>query len=132
MRNWHWKVVIGVVTALLALGFAFTPKGFVMAGDLRSRITTAIDLKVAPMVAEQRATNAKVDQIQADMNEDRKLLKKSLAATTAGAIRLVISKRCKTDGSVEREELNREKERLQDEYREYKGEYYREPSCQEL
>jgi hypothetical protein len=60
------------------------------------------------------------------------LLTEQLAATVAAQIRLTISKRCKTQGFIEREELNREKDRLQEQYFDYKGNRYTEPSCGDL
>jgi hypothetical protein len=81
-----------------------------------------VDRKIAAATA---PLIAKVDHMSA-------LLMDQLANSKAADIRFTISKRCKTQGYVEREELNREKDRLQREYRALRGEFYDEPECADL
>ncbi len=117
IRRWNFNVSI----TMLILGgfciFSVSPYGFAWAGDMR-QVDQKIEKAVAP-------TNQKLDSLA-------KLVTDSLATGKAAAIRSVISKRCKTQGFMERDELAREKDRLQEEYRTLKGEFYREPECSQL
>jgi hypothetical protein len=95
-----------------------------------------VDLKITaaqkPLIEAQQTTDAKVDRLSETVDRLSTLVTEQLAATVAAQIRLNISKRCKTQGWVEREELAREKDRLQGQYRGYKGFFYAEPTCAEL
>lgn len=110
-----------VICIVFGCSFAASPKGFAWAGDVDMKISTAI----RPIAAEQKAQGDKLDKVT-------RLLTEQLAATVAAQIRLTISKRCKTQGFAEREELNREKDRLQMQYMEYKNQWYTEPTCGDL
>lgn len=131
--RWRTNVSIALmVTAAIGLMCAFGPFKVAFADDVDLKISTAtakLEQKIQAVADEQKqqnaATNKKLDSIAI-------LQARSLAQNVATQIRLTISKRCKTTGFVEREELNREKERLQDEYRAYIGERYIEPRCDEL
>lgn len=118
-KSWEWKVSL----MLLLGGMALLYGGFrvAWAGDVEKKISDA----VSRITIAQQAQESKIDRVT-------KLLTDQLADSVAGQIRLTIAKRCKTQGFDEREELNREKDRLQAQYYEYKGQRYIEPRCEEL
>ena len=125
VNRWRWNVCLTLAGLVIATGWAFSSKGFAWAGDLDKKIETAVEAKLAPVVKEQQEQRALLNKVSS-------LLTDQLAATVAAQIRLNISKRCKTTLFAEREELAREKDRLQGQYKSYAGEYYREPSCADL
>lgn len=119
VNRWRWNVTLTLLAIVIAV--ALLSRTVAFAGDVDKKISAAIE----PIAKEQRAQGEKIDKVT-------RLLTEQLAATVAAQIRLTISKRCKTQGFVEREELNRERDRLQQQYREYKGELYSEPQCGDL
>jgi hypothetical protein len=123
--RWRYCIAGGLLVALIGLGYAFSPAGFAWASDVDRKIAEAIDTKIKPIADEQREQRAVLNRVS-------QLLTEQLAASVASQIRLNISKRCKSTSAQEREELAREKDRLQQQYREYKGERYPEPTCSEL
>lgn len=125
VNRWRWNICLIVTILVVGMGWAFSPKGFAKAGDIDKKIETAIEQKLAPVVKEQKEQRALLDKVS-------NLLTDQLSATVAAQIRLNISKRCKTTDFSEREELAREKDRLQGQYKSYANEYYREPSCADL
>lgn len=125
VNRWRWNVTIVTAVTVLGLGWGYGPRGFARAGDIDKKIETVVESKLAPVVKEQKEQRALLDKVS-------NLLTDQLSATVAAQIRLNISKRCKTTDFNEREELAREKDRLQGQYKSYAGEYYREPSCADL
>jgi hypothetical protein len=132
VNRWRWNVSLTLLVLVILSGVAEAPVGgmrHVRAAELDDRLKEAIDTavteKVNPVAQKVQTVESKVDRMS-------ELLLESLANTLASQIRTNISKRCKTTGWAEREELNREKDRLQANYRSYKGEFYREPSCSDL
>lgn len=125
VNRWRWNVCLTLTGLVIGMGWAFSPKGFAWAQDLDKKIETVVESKLAPVVREQKEQRALLDKVS-------NLLTDQLAATVAAQIRLNISKRCKTTDFMAREELAREKDRLQGQYRSYANEYYREPSCSDL
>ena len=121
LHRHRWVTSAFVIGLTFCAMFAASPRGFAWGGDVDKKITAAVE----PLAKEQAVQSKKLDDVT-------KLLTEQLAATVAAQIRLTISKRCKTQGFIEREELNREKDRLQAQYFSYKGEYYRELACADL
>jgi hypothetical protein len=119
VNRWRWNVCATLLCILVVGGVAL--KNVAWASDLDKKIADAIK----PIAQEQQEQRILLDNVS-------KLLTEQLSATVAAQIRLNISKRCKTTDFTTREELAREKDRLQTQYRTYKGEYYREPGCAEL
>lgn len=119
VNRWRWNVCLTLLVLTGAVVVLY--KQAAWAGDVDSKIAAASkELK-----DEQAKTNDKVDRLSG-------LLIAQLANAKAAEIRLTISKRCKTTGYVEREELMREKERLQEEYISLRGVKYDEPDCGDL
>jgi hypothetical protein len=108
--------------------FLYGIKTFAQSAEVDRRITEA----QKPLVEAQQTTDAKVDRLSETVDRLSALVTEQLAMSVAAQIRLNISKRCKTQGWAEREELAREKDRLQGQYRGYKGFFYAEPTCGEL
>jgi hypothetical protein len=125
VNRWRWNVCLTLAALVIGMGWAFSPKGFAWAGDIDKKIEQVVEEKLSPVVKEQKEQRALLDNVS-------RLLTDQLSATVAAQIRLNISKRCKTTDFLAREELAREKDRLQGQYRSYAGEYYREPSCSDL
>lgn len=104
-------------------------QGFVFAADLDRRVKEAVkrtDEKIDAVAKEQAATTALAKNIEA-------MLLENLMEGTRAKIREQVAKRCKTEGRIEREEINREIDRLQKRYRTYSGgEKYDEPTCAEI
>ena len=121
INRWRWNVCLTLLVLCAGAIFAVSPAGFAYAGDLDKKIKDAIE----PIAQQQKVQGEKLDQVS-------RLLTEQLAATVAAQIRLAVSKRCKTAGFVEREELARELDRLQDQYVTYKGSRYTAPTCGEL
>jgi ABC-type phosphate transport system auxiliary subunit len=119
INRWRWNVCLSLLVLFAGTGFLF--KQVSWASDVDKKISDA----QKPLADAQKKTDEKVDKISV-------LLTNSLANSKAAEIRLTISKRCKTVGFIEREELAREKDRLQEEYKTLKGDYYREPQCGDL
>ncbi len=120
-RRWRRNVGVGMLAGAILFIGAASKWGFAWASDTDNKIKQAIE----PIAQQQKIQGDKLDKVSA-------LLTEQLAATVAAQIRLTISKRCKTTGYSEREELNREKDRLQDQYYAYKGQRYAEPLCGDL
>lgn len=120
-RIWEWKVSLMLGAGAVVLIYGAVKVAW--AGDVDKKIADALK----PVVEAQAAQGAKIDRVT-------EMLSAQLASATATQIRLTISKRCKTTGAAEREELNRELDRLQNEYVLYSknGERYRQPACEEL
>lgn len=131
----QWEVAVSIciaITGLAATCAIFGPYKVAMAGDVETKINAAkLDLaqQIQQVAAENKraneATNAKLDTLA-------RLQAESLAQNTATQIRLQISKRCKTVGFIERDEITREIDRLQGVYLSFAGRAYREPSCADL
>jgi hypothetical protein len=126
VNRWRWNVcltllVLGVATAAASFG----PTRFARADEVDRKIAPALQEKIDPIAKEQREQRVVLDRVS-------RLLTEQLAESVAAQIRLNISKRCKATTFEERDALVREKDRLQDQYRTYTGELYREPSCAEL
>lgn len=100
----------------------FGVNGFARADILQSKIEDAT-LPLASKIAKQTDI---LDRLSYQVTEQ-------LASGTASEIRAKIAKRCmEPPNSSERARLNDEVYRLQQQYRTYKPEYYREPQCSEL
>lgn len=129
LRRWYFNVSLSLMAFWgLILTASLTP--------LRPAFPKDVDQKVNAAKAElakqiNDVANTQREQGQ-KLDSQTRLLAESLAENVAGRIRLNISKRCKTNGYVERDEISREIERLQDEYRVYKGDFYRQPTCTDL
>jgi hypothetical protein len=119
VNRWRWNVCLTLLVLVGSVGWLY--KSVAWAESVEKKIAAAIE----PIAKEQHAQGAKIDTVT-------RLLTEQLAATVAAQIRLTISKRCKATAFADREELNREKDRLQAQYREYKGELYVEPGCADL
>jgi hypothetical protein len=125
VNRWRWNVALSLMGLAACAILAYSPYGFAWSGEVDKKIEAAIEAKIQPILVEQQAQKLTLESV-------RGLLIEQLATTKAAQIRLNISKRCKTSSDVDREELARERDRLQGEYRALKAEYYREPSCGEL
>jgi len=125
---------IVTIFSLLVL-VAILTKGVPVAG--RVAWADEIDKKVSEAV---KATDAKIEAVAKEQRETGKVLKnvetmllESLMESTSAKIRSQVAKRCKTEGRIEREEINREIDRLQKQYKAYSnGEKYDEPTCSEI
>lgn len=130
-----WEVcTAGVLISLLAFAvmasgwLPFFGSGFVYGADL--------DPKIEVRVAK---TEKKIDEISKKQTETsnavkdmRNLVLESLIEGAQAKIRSQLLRRCKTLGADEREEINREIERLQVQHNNYRGYRYSEPRCDQL
>lgn len=103
--------------------------GFAQASDLDKHIAAAVkatDDKIEAVSKEQAATRKALKNIET-------MLLENLMESTSAKIRAQVARRCKTEGRIEREEINREIDRLQKQYKTYSnGEKYDEPTCNEI
>lgn len=106
--GWGWFSVFGV------------PE-FALAGDVKAQLEQKHNEVVAKLVA-----------LELSLKDTAFLQKSQLSSSVASGIRAQAVKRCKTKNADEREQINREIDRLQDEYRTYKGETYAVPTCDYL
>jgi hypothetical protein len=74
---------------------------------------------------EQKVQGDKIDDLLRKLNEQ-------IASTTAAQMRLMKGKRCRSIDAVEREWLQREIDRLQDDYLAIKATPYNVPACGDL
>lgn len=128
LNRWRWNVCLSLLVLFIFAGLAMSPWGFLRAEEAERRaasLSVTVDQKIAGLQTEQKKQGAAIDRVS-------QLLIEQLATAKAAQIRLVISKRCKTTGFVERDELQREIERLQEEYMSLKSVKYDAPSCSEL
>ena len=128
VNRWRWNVCLSLGLLMLAAGWAYSPRGFAWGSDVDAKVAAAMKpaVEAQKALAEAQVTQGlKIDSLTA-------IVKNQMANGVAAQIRLTISKRCKTQGYIERDELNREKDRLQAEYFSYKGERYPEPTCADL
>lgn len=95
--------------------------GFARADTIRSKIQEATQ----PLEAQISKQTAVLDKVSQRLVEQ-------LAAGTAAEIRTQTAKRCIEKSSDERERINREIDRLQTQYAEFKGSGYLAPSCGDL
>lgn len=119
VNRWRWNVSLMLLVLAGTIGWMY--KNVAWAGDVDKKIAAAIE----PLTKEQKEQGQKIDIVA-------KLLTEQLAESKAAEIRLNIAKRCKSNSASEREALAKEKDRLQEAYKSYKGDYYREPGCGEL
>ena len=106
--GWGWFAAIGV------------PQ-FALAGEMDKRISSM-----------ESAVLSKLKATEAVQASTVKLLNKQLASTVAAQIRIQAQKRCKAKDSEDREAANREIDRLQEEYAQYREIRYGVPACSEL
>jgi cell division protein FtsB len=106
--GWGWFSALGV------------PQ-FALAKDVETKIESM-----------QSAVLTKLRQTEETQTKTVTLLNKQLASTVATQIRAMSQKRCGAQRSDEREAVNREIDRLQDEYYQYRLERYSTPACAEL
>lgn len=119
VNRWRWNVCLTLL--VMAGAMLWTVRTKADASEVDQKISAAL----APIAKEQREQRDLLDRFS-------RLLTAQLAESVAAQIRLNISKRCKATTFEERDALVREKDRLQEQFRAYMGEHYREPSCAEL
>lgn len=110
----HVLWACGWLTAIGLVGFA---KADVVDAKIQ-RVTQ-------PIIQEQTAMRGLLESI----NDQ---LKMQVSNSLSSDIRMLVAKRCKEIDSGERERINREIDRKQDEYRKVQGYFYGAPGCQEL
>lgn len=132
MRRWCYGVSITLTAGVIVFIWAISPKGVATEAGVKDKITREVAQQIKPViVAQQQQTEA---QKKTDRKLDRlsELVTENLATNKAGQIRTVISKRCKALGFAERDEYQREIDRLQNEYTGLIGHRYEAPTCGEL
>lgn len=113
-----WRLLLMFHVAWACGLFSFIGlQGFLQASDM--------DNEVKPIKQELVQQRLFLEQMS-------KALTDSLAAGVASDIRVKIARRCKEKDRLERERLNKEIDKLQDQYVEYKTIRYPEPNCDEL
>lgn len=93
---------------------------FAVAGDVDHRLSETQAMLLGKIAEQQKVVNATSD-----------LLKRQLANSIAAQIRTQALKRCKAT-TIDKEQVNREIDRLQEEYAEYRGINYSIPGCTDL
>jgi hypothetical protein len=123
--------LIGFV--LLATGWLpFLGNGYIMAADVDKKVKSNIETRVTQIEQQIQQTNKEASETKQVAKNMESLLLENLTEGTEAKIRAQLLKRCKTIGPAEREEINREKERLQKTHIQYTGQRYPEPRCEEL
>jgi hypothetical protein len=132
-KQYQWRVRVGLVLCgtfgglciVTAAAFGMVPamfSGFAQVSDLDEKIQRA----VAPIRSAQVAQGAKTDRIE-------QLLIEQLARSKAAELREAKRKFCKAEpASADRDHLQTEMDRLQDEYVRLRGMRYLIPNCGEL
>lgn len=117
-----WRVAL-ITHIFWACGWlaVFGLSGFVRADDMRRNIESA----TKPLEATVAEQNKLLERVSRQLIDQ-------LASSVAAEIRAKIAKRCAEPDSRERERLNGEIYRLQQQYVEYKGSTYTEPACNQL
>lgn len=101
-------------------GFIGVPQ-FARAGDVEKRIEESSKEVLTKLSAQEYALKSTTE-----------LLNKQLASSVAAQIRSQAVRRCKAKTSADREAANREIDRLQEEYAEYRKTPYSLPNCEDL
>lgn len=135
----RWRRSVGVMQVVTLLALISLAAILTVGVPLAGRVAWAdeIDKKVSEAV---KATDEKIEAVAKEQRATSKVLKnveamllENLMESTSAKIRSQVAKRCKTEGRVEREEINREIDRLQKQYKTYSGgEKYDEPTCNEI
>ncbi len=118
---------------LMAYGLLpFLSNGFVLAADVDTKVKATIESRVA-QIEKKLEQGAKENSETARVAKNvEALLLDNLTEGTQSKIRAQVSRRCKAVGAEEREEINKEKEKLQKQHVQYTGQRYNEPRCDEL
>ena len=106
--GWGWFSAIGV-------------PNFAIASEVNARIEASSSAVLLKLRDQEQSLKSTVE-----------LLNRQLASTVATQIRSQAVKRCKARGGEDREQANREIDRLQEEYAVYRGQSYAIPSCGNL
>lgn len=134
ISNWRMKVSV----TLLALVFgviiaAFTPWGFVRAGDadrkIQSVVDSSVDKKLADIKTEQAQMKADLGLLKAQGTTNTISLNEILKSTIASTICRHIVRRSKEPNAFERNIIRQDIDVEQGKYKLVAGEYYPESRC---
>lgn len=124
VNRWRWNVCLSLLGIFIFLVWAFAG-GFARAGDVDQRVQKAIEplkLEITTIKDAQAKQGAQLDAQNRILQKLSDQLAEQLIASTASQIRLLIGERCREPaGSLKRERLNRELEKLQRTYRDQTG-----------
>lgn len=117
LKRWRWNVALSLLAGFLFCCWSLSPWGYAKASEVDDKISTLR----GEMAAQSAITNKLAGQVTTALGEWK-----------ATEIRSVASKLCRESMLAERDKLNIEIDRKQEEYKNLKGERYQIPGCDRL